>query len=1157
MDGSRVRMGEHSNPVGIFIPPEEGSPPNVQRLFSETGAINDLQTLDDRTELFGGDACLEEQSLKGKDMSSSGGKNFDHNFDSRQWDVHNVRESPDGYQVSLNSSRSDFTAMMRPENFLYPSEQVCAAAMVESDNMWAQNHTSCNPREKLSEIMPTTQTVVHTTPLSKSNLASPPEELICKSIDTRSCPNFQNADYDAHDESIKTSLSELKQSVNKISRPFCLKAKSPNYETGIWQEVYDDNSSFRHKSPLSAISNQCSGSAWSTPNTKTFLMKEIGEVKSNVKKLGKEVRSSLSPAVYAHSGLPTRKTLTDATDGLYSGDVTLSHNFESPTTLQILDSFDFSNAAKDTNKDARGFDKENLRGCASSIAVNKHERQKTLVENVSKPYEPCLKYLNFPSKVGTDEQVTSESSDRLVRNMRVQSNGIFESGPDETRPLENAGDFSGSTASLNSSVKSSDVREDLLNKMFQVLQNLQDIFASEHHPLRKDICPRALEIVTFLKGIMRQDFIPQTFGENQNVSYQEQNMAAHSLSSCMSTTSSSFLDKVKYTDLMNHTSTKVDQSGSGRVTPCHQTWPSKTNCSECPIELRPRETLNGRIKRVICELYCEIQPLDDEIKEKALEKLEEIHGIVESLQVYEQSEDFTSSNEIPNCNKPQDFVPNPKACSCEASGHFFQGKCNDCNTENERFNEPNRSLKQKTAERDSSCSPMTQTTTTSYSIENIRGRIQSLIHKQFDLTPEETNRKILCVLSDMEKVLDTLGDQKPPMSTDSLPEDKKAMCMDKTDESQQSQFPTSSRMRFLIGKLQNAILHMRPNLQIADYDPQSKICFLLNILTDELQLEHTESSTLEDVEEILKSLESELCQSGVGNSVLAVCIREMIEVVTIAVDELVPEEKPKCKSKAQKKDATCRKGKARCDNVCKKDTVKVEGCEKSHKKGNCMCKSEPKVIEELFMDSGEDCETIQCETVKMATATCDTLQAEERHVCKSEPSCVRKRVASTERLQCHHDTAGRSREIGSPCFNNGKKMDSIVVTGEQITAPNQCYSEVILNSTEPITTCPESADSPLTQILAKLRDLVQVLEMEDSTLQQCTILKIVETFNHVETTLDLDPQYATILREARKTLCHEKEEKREPQPCQGREGSCSRWRRISRRHRNRCNSSTS
>lgn len=1144
-------MGEHSNPVRIFMPSEEDSPRNVQRSLSETDAIKDLQTLDDRTDLFGGDACLEEESHKGKDLTSSENKNFDHNFDSRHWDVHNVHALRDRIQISSNSSRSDFIAVMEEDlemqhgNFLYPTKQVCSGPMVDSDNMWPRHHKVCDPGEKVA----TSQTVVHTTPLTKSKFATQPVEFARKGIDTMSCPNLQNDDYDVDDESIKTALSELKQSVNEISRSFCSKARSPNDETMIWKEVYDDNSQFRRPSPLSAISNQSSGLPWSMSNTKTFLMKEIGEVKSSVKKLGKEIRSSLSPVAYSHSGLSTRKALIDTTDGLYSGDVTLSHGFESPTTFQIPESADYSNAAKDTNKDAHDIDKENLRRCVSSIVVNKQERPKTLADNVQKSYETSLNYPNFPSQAKTDDQMTSESSDRFAINMRDQANGVFESGLDETRPLENAGDFSGSTASPDSSVKSSDVQEDLLNRMLQVLQNLQDIFTSEHHPLCKGVRPRALEIVNVLKGVMRQEIIPSTFGENQNVSYQEQNKAVHSLSTCMSTTSSSFLDKVKHTDLMNHTSTIIDRSGSGRVTPCQQTWPPRTNCPECPIELRPRETLNGRIKRVICELYCEIQPLEDGIKAKALAMLEEIHGIVESLQVCEQSEDFISSNETPNFDTQQDSAPNLKASSCEASGHFSHDKCNDCVVENERYNGSNRSRRQNTTDRDSPCSPMTQTTTSSLSIENIRGRIKSLIHKHSDLTLEETNQKILSVLSDMEKVLDTIGDQNPP-------ENGEVTQVNKTDEPQQSQFPVSSKMSCLIGNLQDAILDMRPNLQIADYDPQTKICFLLNILADELQLERTELSTLKNVEGPLKSLECELCQNGAGNSTLAFCIREMIQVVKLVVAEPVSEEKSKCKSKARRSDAICRKGRERCDNACKTDTVKAAACDKTHKKGNCMCKSEPKVIEELFIDSGEDCETIPCETVKLATATCDTLQAEEKHVCKPEASCVRNREASTERLQSCHDTAEENRENRSPCPGNEKGMDSLVVIGEHCTAPNRCYSEVIFNPTEPITASIEAADSPLTQILAKLRDLVKSLEMEDSTLQQCTILKIIETFNHIETTLDLDPQYATILKEVRKALCQENEEKREPPPCQTRESSCSRWRRISRRHRNRSNNFT-
>ncbi|KAL5969495.1 hypothetical protein TSMEX_002769 [Taenia solium] len=1144
-------MEEHSNPPRIFIPPEEDSPRSVQRSFSETDAINDLQTLDDRTDLFGGDACMEEQSLKGKDLTSSGNDNIDHNFDSRHWDVCSVRDLRDQNQILSDSNRRDFIAVINEDlkmhrgNFLHPTEQVCSGSVVESDNMWLQHRKSHDLGEKFLEKMPTAQTLVHTTPITKSNFASQPVEFAPKGIDTMSCPDFQNNEYDVDDEYIETALGELKQSANEISRSFGSKAKSPNNEAIIWKEVCDDNSQFRHPSTLSPISNQSLGVPWSTLNTKTFLIKEMGEVKSSVKKLGKEIRSSLSPFVYSHSGLSTRKTLTDATDGLYSGDVTLSHSFESPTIFQLPESVDFSNAARDTNKDARGIDRENLRGCVSSIVVNKQERQKTFVDSVLKSYETCLKYPDFPSKAETDEQVTSESSDRFAGNTRDQANGL-----DETRALENAGDFSGSTTSLNSSIKSSDVQEDLLNRMFRVLQNLQDIFTSEHHPLCKGVHSRALEIVSFLKGIMRHDSIPQTFGENRNISYREQNKAVHSLSSRMSTTSSSFLDKVKYTDLMNHTSTKIDRSGSGRVTPCQQTWPTRTNHPECPIEFRPRETLNGRIKRVICELYCEIQPLEDGIKEKALAMLEEMHGIVESLQVYEQSEDFTSSNETPNIDTQQDFAPNFRASCCEASGHFSHEKCNVYNVENERYNGSNRSLRQKTPERDSPCSQMTQPTTTSLSIENIRGRIKSLIHKHSDLTPEETNRKILSVLCDMEKVLATLG------QTESLPEDEKMVHADKADESQKSQFPVSSKMAVLIKNLQDAILVMRPNLQIADYDPQSKICFLLNILTDELQSERTESSTLKDVEGLLNSLESELCENGVGNSILAICIREMIEVVTIVVAESLVEEESKCKSKVRKNDTAYRKGKERCDNVSKTDTVKSAICNKSHKKGNCICKSEPKVIEEVFMESGEDCETMPCETVKMATATCDTLKAEEKHVCKSEPSCVRKREASTERLRSCHDIVEENREVESPCPSNRTKMDFLVVTGEHYTAPNRCYSEVIFNPTESITACTEAADSPLTQILAKLRDLVKMLEMEDSTLQQCTILKIIETFNHIETTLDLDPQYATLLREARKTLCHESGEKREAQPCQEREGSCSRWRKISRRHRNRSNNFT-
>ncbi|EUB56939.1 hypothetical protein EGR_08176 [Echinococcus granulosus] len=1169
MGGSGVTMGGHSSPIKILIPSEKYAPLDAQRPASETDAISDLQSLDDGTALFGGDACFEEQSLKDEALTSSGNKNVDHNFDSRHWDGNNVRELRVQDKILLNSGRSDSIhvinedSKMQHGNCSHPTEQIYAELMVGSVDIDSQYRKLCSLREKLLEKAPTTQSVVHTTPLTKSNLASQPAEFARKGIDTMSCPKFQNDGYDVDDESIKTALSELKQSVNEITRSFCSKGKPLNDETVVWKDVYDDNSQFRYPSPLSTTSNQSSELPWSAPDTKILLIKEIGEVKSSVKKLGKEIRSSLPSAVCPHSGLTTRKTLTNATDGLYSGDVTLSHGFECSATFQIPESVDFPKPTKDTNKDARVIDKESLTGYVNPIVVNEQERLKTSDDNVLKPYATCLEYPHFSSKAETHEQGTSKSSDKFARSMRDQAEGVLESDLDESRPLENA---SGSTVSLNSSVKSEDVQEDLLDRMLQILQNLHDVFTSDHHLPCKGVCPRALETVNFLKDMVKHDSIPQAFGANKNVSYLEQNGAVNSPSSCMSTASSSFLEKVKHIDLMNHTSAKINRSKPQRVTPIQKTWRSRTNFLECPIELRPRETLNGRIKRVICELYGEIQPLEDGIKEKALAMLEEIHGIVELLQIYEQSGDFIASNEMPSFDTQQEFASYFKASSCEPSRHFFQDICNDFDAENERYNESNRSLRQETVERDSPYSQTNQTTTYSLSIENIRGRIKSLIHKHSDLTPEETNRKILSVLRDMEKVLDTFGDQNPPMLTDPSSETKAIMHAEKANVLQQSQFAVSSRMSILIGNLQNVILDMRPDLQIADYDPQSKICFLLNILTDELQSERTESSALKDVEDLLKRLENELCQQGEGNSILTICIREMIEVVTIVGANLVLEEKPKCKSKALTNDATCRKGEVRCENVCKKNEAKIAVDAKSHKEGNSLCKSEPKVIEELFMNGGEDCETIPCETVKMVTATCGTSKVEEKHVCKSEPSYVRKRAASTEKLQSCHGTTEQNREIGGPCPSdagkvppggNGEKMDCLVATEEYFTAPNRCYNEVKFKPTEPTTACTQAPDSLLAQILAELQDLMKELETEGFTLQKCAILKILETFNHIETTLESDPQYNTLLREARKTIGLENGGKREPRSCFRREGSCSRWCRLSRRHRNRSNCFTS
>ena len=845
--------------------------------------------------------------------------------------------------------------------------------------------------------------------------------------------------------SIEATLHQLRRVIEKLG-----------WSDEMHVAVADNSAS------LPITSNQNSGIPWSDQESDAVCLRRANHNKPSV------IRKHFSeacPSVDSQCSSSSRSRI-GATDGIFSGDA--SPSSQSNIMYQYCENAECIPLTRDTNKDARIIDFDSIDGHVRPNGVNELEtRLRSPVANMSANVS-CMQCLSE-----TCEQMTSNFSDRYNLNMRCQQE---EDVSEETQLLDNFGDLHGMPASCCVETRESSIQECAINRMLEILHNLQDVL----FPHANDGCPRALDIVNYLSCLLRNCGFGQAFEASQEVSCQDLSRTNYHPSTCTST--ASFLNKAQDTELMNHTSMRIARGKTDRPNACDERW------LKCPLELGSRENLNSRIKRVICALYCELQPLEDDTKEKALEMLEEIQRIVETLRTCEQSEECPFTGGEVGCTLEQGSKEEVK---CETILSVSQA----CETEK---------VHQETDVNDYSCKPTSQCAPYQSSIEDLRSRIQSLILDRCDLTSEETNRKILSVLSDMERVLDDIGEQNPTL--------KDADCTDakskRLSDTEQPPILATPRMSECIEKLEDLTHCLCPNVDIPNYEPEPQICYLLNLLTDKLQTAKVNANDMENTGVILCCLENELVKQGAGNTVLAVCLREMREVVGLYGANLRQEEE-------------CRP--ASCDAACQED-------------GEIFCR-------ELCVD--EKSEESACEIEEIPPPTCCEMQVEEKpKVCRIESFEVHVEICGQRRI-----TSGRKRttsEAEEPTPGNAE------CTPRNIYAPTKSPCRV--DSKSPGPDADPDADRTsvkVARILAELRDLMEKLETEAPNLEDDTVSKLLKTFNDIEEALSSDPQYHAFVQDVKRELERENKKRRKSRKNGGRDSRSSRWSRMNCRSRNR------
>ncbi|KAL5105613.1 hypothetical protein TcWFU_000140 [Taenia crassiceps] len=305
--------------------------------------------------------------------------------------------------------------------------------------------------------------------------------------------------------------------------------------------------------------------------------------------------------------------------------------------------------------------------------------------------------------------------------------------------------------------------------------------------------------------------------------------------------------------------------------------------------------LNARFKNMICKLYSEFEPLEDEMKEKAISDLEKVHEALMSCEpIKEEVEDLPYNEDEKRGQQEGALNSDPDECQDETreneqTGEIADTDPTDRGTHNTaqypsvdddegNVNNLKDHLVTSPAEKEEkvldvdSNKPVMESLGNFLPTADIRERITSLLCIRDNLTSAEFDGKLLSMLCDLDDIIDTYESRLT--NSGQLPPSNQQDC-------QNSIKPTAT-LFWVVSCLENYIRHIKPNLRFPECNLDSKICGLLCVFSYLLQSQLSDLSNLGMAEEALKCLNIELSRQGTRASVLAAYAHQLEEMVTNA-----------------------------------------------------------------------------------------------------------------------------------------------------------------------------------------------------------------------------------------------------------------------------------
>ncbi|VDD80934.1 unnamed protein product [Mesocestoides corti] len=971
-----------------------------------------------------------------------------------------------------------------------------------------------------SSICKTVKSFSQTVPLTPSN---PTHHVAFISRDSEAEPTIKEDCKDGQDI-IRTTLMELKESVNIIVQELCSQSRAPRCESEIWEEIQDVKAQLcelsmdlKGRSPIGISPEPISRPSSSAVDAELSLKKEIEEFKSSIHQLSAEVRSSLvaSSNKGSEGNLSRENSMQQCTGSVElsakvdcvpsaCNEVTVPNACEEiqlEADLLQCSSKETDPGVSKQPTEANQAEQLSLpaseahRGSVNQFVLNKLGELQTTIDQL-KSTDPA--YLDNAKQDILDAlskaraSVHSNEKDPCAERASTMATPDAEASEDIARchEVHDCQDGRTSVNSLGSGGRNSRVQTPRnqpenhtksLDRALEVLGDMENLLDPKHCVLSKPACPRALDLVSQIKELMKSSITPQVPNHHH---HHHPNCPSHGVNRHMNCRSASPRSGPRHCmhegRCPNHKGCRANLSK--RPNPCAKRvcnpkpCAAKVSCMEDHHQqMDPRDSVTTQVLRMLTDLRCELQPLESGMKEAALATLEEIRDIIRSLQPDQQqqqqsqSDDKTpdkalfrssrssygphsrmspvdeeskvdSQHQLPNDRHPEDrdggrrsltksggnpplAASLPQACSAPEL----------CQSEGNQLGSP--------------------------TIGNIRDRIMSLVCKREEISREDANKNLLGILCDMEKVLNgveagtTNSHLDPTARASNI---SRQQCDEpielqsihsKIDDSDKGYCPITetAELQYLISELYQVVQPFTQPAKSPRYDMESQLQGLVDGVKYALHTGGADLNTLEKMGNILECMTCELCRQGPVSPKIVAEIGEVLQVI--------------------------------------RDTTTGAGHVTSKANDASMMRT----------DVGESCEQKVIKTLNNIKQS--IREFESSFFEQSEP------VLSPSR---------ENTDLGK--VDADSRRTCSMISGQNKLEEEKSQVPGMKDS------FPVPADSKISLILVELRGIVQTLETEGSLLRNSTVTKITNTFSQIEGVLKANPQNASVLADIKQSL---------------------------------------